>query len=136
MSDDFDDPGAPGGDKLPLADLNGSLLMFEVREALYDVATTFGKSDPVRVDAHVLDGNEKGQVYTDALVFPKVLAGQLRGKDGHKVLGRLGQGIAKAGQSAPWTLNAATDSDKETGRKYLAYLATKAPEPQHVEEPF
>jgi hypothetical protein len=132
MSDQFDDPGAPGGDKLPLPELNGTLLMFEVREALYDVATTFGKTDPVRVDCHVLDGGRKGEIFTDALVFPKVLAGQLRPKVGGRVLGRLGQGLAKAGQSAPWTLNAATDADRETGRKYLAYLATKTPEPEEA----
>jgi hypothetical protein len=60
-------------------------------------------------------------------VFPKVLASQLRSSVGGKVIGRLGQGIAKPGQSAPWTLNAATDADKETGRKYLAYIATQVP---------
>ena len=131
---DFDDPGAPGGDKLPLADLNGRLLMIEVHEALSGVQTSFGTTDPVRCDVHVLDGDAKGERYTDALIFPKVLCGQLRAKVGGKVLGRLGQGVAKPGQSAPWVINAATDDEKATGKKYLDHLATLAP--AAVEEPF
>ena len=37
-------PGAPGGDKLPLADLSGALLRIDVLEALRDVDTTFGRT--------------------------------------------------------------------------------------------
>jgi hypothetical protein len=121
----FNDPAAPGGDKLPLAELNGALLLFEVREALANVATSFGVTDPVRCDVTVLDGPKKAETFSDALIFPKVLAGQLRGSVGGMVLGRLGQGIAKAGQSAPWVLNAASDADKETGAKFLAYRASQ-----------
>jgi hypothetical protein len=133
---DFADPGAPGGDKLPLADLNGRLIMIEVHEALTGVATSFGVSDPVRCDVHVLDGDAKGEVYSDSLIFPKVLCGQLRSQVGGKVLGRLGQGVAKPGQSAPWVINAATDDEKVTGRKYLAHLATVAPVVADDGEPF
>jgi len=36
------------------------------------------------------------------------------------VLGRLGQGEAKKGQSAPWMLSEATEADKVIGRNYIA----------------
>jgi hypothetical protein len=49
------------------------------------------------------------------------------------VLGRLEQGTAKPGQKPPWKLANATDSDKDIGRKYLAYTAAQT---AAVEEPF
>jgi len=118
----FADPSAPGGDKLPLADINGSLLLFEVHEALKDVNTVHGPCDPVRVTCHVLDGTSKGEVYDDALVFPKILSSQLRDKVGGVVVARLGQGIAKPGQSAPWTLNAVTEAEKTSAATYFDAL--------------
>jgi len=118
----FADPGAPGGDKLPLAELNGALLLIEPLEALKDVQTTFGATDPVRANVHALDGTNAGQVYDDTLIFPKILASQLRDKIGSPVVARLGQGIAKPGQSAPWTLNAVTDADKAVAAAYHAKL--------------
>ena len=117
---DFADPGAPGGDKLPLAELNGALLLFEVREALTDVQTTFGTTNPVRVTCHALDGANKGEVYDDTLIFPKILCSQLKDKVGSVVIARLGQGIAKPGQSAPWTLNAITDAERALAKDYFA----------------
>jgi hypothetical protein len=108
----FADPSDPGGDKLPLAELNGQVLIIDVLEALDNVQTTFGMTNPVRANVHVVDGPHKGTTYTDTLIFPKVLAGSLRPNVGKQVVARLGQGIAKAGQSAPWTLNAVTDTDK------------------------
>jgi hypothetical protein len=116
----FNDP-ATGGDKLPLADLQEALLLFTVHEQMPEMQTSFGPATPIRADVAVLDGPSKGQVYDDALVFPRVLQGQLRPSIGGMVLGRLGKGVAKAGQSAPWTLAAPTDSDREVGKKYLVY---------------
>jgi hypothetical protein len=49
------------------------------------------------------------------------------------VLGRLGQGVAKPGQSAPWTLTPASDADKVTAGKYLEHVAAAA---TAAEEPF
>ncbi len=119
----FNDPSA-GGDKLPLDDLTGSLLLFTVQEALSDVQTSFGPSNPVRADVAVLDGNHKGETFDDALVFPRVLASSLRPHVGSMVLGRLGRGQAKPGQSPPWLLTAATAEEKQTGERYLQHVAT------------
>ena len=128
----FKDPST-GGDKLPLDDLKGSLLLFSVHEQMAEMQTSFGVATPIRSDVAVLDGAFKGQVFTDTLIFPRVLQGNLRGAIGEMVIGRLGKGTAKAGQSAPWVLDAATDADKQVGERYLAHVAAQA---VADEEPF
>jgi hypothetical protein len=128
----FRDP-TTGGDKLPLDELKGSLLLFSVHEQMGEMQTSFGPATPIRADVAVLDGARKGEAFTDALIFPRVLQGNLRGAIGEMVIGRLGKGQAKAGQSQPWLLEAATDADKAVGEKYLAYAEAKA---AADEEPF
>jgi len=39
-------------------------------------------------------------------------------------VGRLGQGLAKPGKSAPWVLNAPTQADVTIAEKYVAHVAT------------
>lgn len=132
----FNDPASGGG--LDFSDLNGSLLLFTVHKVEDDIPTTFGPKDAVRADVAVLDGEHKGDTYPDTLVFPLVLQNQLRQSvGGSMVLGRLGQGNAKPGQKPPWTLTAATDEERATGEKYLAYVASqKVTEPEPVDAPF
>ncbi len=119
----FADP-AQGGDKMPLGDLLGALLLFTVKSLEEKVSTVHGPADAIKADVAVLDGPHKGNTYTDTLVFPKVLVSALKQSVGGMVLGRLGQGNAKPGQSPPWILAAGTDDDKTTGEKYLAYVTT------------
>lgn len=128
---EFNDPAS--GDKLPLADLEGALLLFDVLEQRAEMQTSFGPASPIAANVAVLDGTHKGDTYDDALVFPRVLQGQLRPSIGGKVLGRLGKGQAKPGQSAPWTLSAPTDDDKAVARKYVAYVEAQT---AAQEEPF
>jgi hypothetical protein len=128
----FKDPSV-GGDRLDLDELKGSLLLFSVHEQMPEMQTSFGTSTPIRADLAVLDGEHKGRTYTDTLIFPKVLQGNLRGSIGEMVIGRLGKGQAKAGQSAPWILEAATDADKQVGERYLAHVAAQV---AASEEPF
>ncbi|KQP24315.1 hypothetical protein [Aeromicrobium sp. Leaf272] len=52
-----------------------------------------------------------------------MLQSQLRGSVGQKVLGRLGQGNAKPGQSAPWLLNEATADDVAKAEQWVAQYA-------------
>ena len=124
----FKDPSA-GGDRLVYNDLEDALLLITVKGQEHGIETSFGPADPVRADVAVLDGAQKGEVFADALIFPKLLISQLRGSVGEMVIGRLGKGNAKPGQSAPWTLAAATEADKAIGERYLAYAAE-----QRVEE--
>jgi len=128
MTDPFDAPASGGGDRLNLGDLKGALLLFTVHSVERDIQTSFGDSDAVKCDVAALDGDHKAQTWQNTLIFPRVLQSQLAPKVGSMVLGRLSQGQAKPGQSAPWTLIDPTDADREIGRKYLAHVeATKAP---------
>jgi len=128
----FKDPSA-GGDKLPLAELEGSLLLFDVVKQADEMQTSFGPATPIVANIAVLDGPRKGERFDDALVFPRKLQSQLRSSIGEMVLGRLAKGTAKAGQSAPWQLETATDAEKAIGERYcLHYEQQKIA----VEEPF
>ena len=131
-------PAAPGsGDKLDLSSVNGNLLYITVRERKVGIETSFGVTDAIACDVAVLDGPHKAEVYNDTLIFPKVLASQLAafvGKADPVVVGRLGQGTAKVGKSAPWLLNPPTQADITVAEKYVAHIATLAA--VDVESPF
>jgi hypothetical protein len=118
MTDQFAAPATANGIKW--ADVKGSLVLVDVKNIETGIDTAFGKSDAVRADIAVLDGTSQGETYPDCLIFPKALQSQLRPRVGQKVLGRVTQGQAKAGQSAPWLLSEATDADKQIGTAYLA----------------
>lgn len=121
-NDPFSNPSSASG--ITWADLKGALLLFKVHGVEAEVNTVHGANPAVRADVIVLDDKgadvEEGTVYGDTLVFPKVLQSQIKGSVGGMVLGRLGQGEAKKGQSAPWMLSEAQEADKQIGRDYLA----------------
>lgn len=119
MTDPFASPASAGGG-IQWADVKGALVLVEVLSVETGINTAFGATDAVRANVAVLDGDKKGEVFNDTLVFPKVLQGQLKSRLNQKVLGRVGQGQAKPGQSAPWLLEEATDADKKVGMDYLA----------------
>ena len=109
------------------------LLLFSVHEQMAEMQTSFGVATPIRADVAVLDGARKGEAFADALIVPRVLQGNLRGAIGEMVIGRLGKGTAKAGQSAPWVLEAAPEADKAVGERYLAHVQAQQ---AAQEEPF
>jgi hypothetical protein len=115
---DFNDPSSTAGIKWD--DFNGDLLLIKVHAQEHGIKTVHGDSSAIRADVFVLDGGHVGDEYRDTLIFPKVLQSQLKASVGSMVLGRLGQGHKKPGQSAPWTLAAATEADKTLGREFLA----------------
>lgn len=121
---------------IDLNELNGALLLITVHKQEFGVNTSYGAQDPIRADVVVLDGTHKGTTHTDTLLFPKVLQGQLKSSAGGKrVLGRLGKGEAKPGQSAPWKLTAPTEADIDTAKKYDAFMASQNA-PVAAEEPW
>jgi hypothetical protein len=123
MSVTFAQPAAPSAG-VQWADLHGSLLALDVKAVEDNIKTAYGEASAVRVDLDVIDGKGAGEHYADALVFPKVLAAQLRSRVGQKILGRLAQGNAKPGQSAPWILDPVNDADIALGE---AWVAAKKP---------
>ena len=131
MEDDFATPSAALGDEFKPAAHVGELLLIDVVEHVETMTTEFGETRPIRCNIAVLDGEHKGDVAHDTMLFGIALVNSLKGNVGKKVLGRLGQGVAKPGRSAPWILDDPTDDDKTTARKYLSYIAeqtkTEAP---------
>lgn len=87
------------------ADHLGHLLIIEVLRYEPTVATSLGDKDAIGATVHDVD---LGTTAEDALLFPKVLVASLKNRVGQTVLATLTQGVAKPGQSAPWTLTDAT----------------------------
>lgn len=110
---------APPSGGITWADHQGNLFILAPTSA-EKIQTSFGESDAVRADVWILTGPDTAEEFLDTLVFPKVLAGQLRKNIGQKVVGRLGQGNAKPGQSAPWLLEPATPDDLAKAQAFIA----------------
>lgn len=113
-------------------DLNeneGALLMIKPIELKEDITTTYGTSSAVEANIVVLDGPNVGERIDDALLFPKVLQGQLKKYigTGQVALGRLGKGQAKPGQSAPWMLQDYTEQDAALAQDWFAKNTSDAP---------
>lgn len=125
MSDQFAAPAAPGSG-ITWADHNGQLLLIEPIAVKTGIQTSFGPSDAVAANVTVLDGPQAGTEFPDTLIFPKILQSQVAGRVGQKVLGRLGQGVAKPGQSAPWMLSEASEADRQVATAWLARTAAPA----------
>ncbi|TDC52860.1 hypothetical protein E1281_18405 [Actinomadura sp. KC345] len=119
MTDQFDAP-ASGGVKI--TEFEGQLLLLTPTAHEQEIPTAYGPADAVTTTIAVLDGDGAGDEHTDVKVFQKALMGQLRPKigSGRMVLGRLGRGTAKPGQSAPWLLADPTEQDKQVARDFLA----------------
>jgi hypothetical protein len=117
MSNPFAQPATASG--INWSEVHGSLVMIEPLSVELGVKTSLGEKDAIRAKIVVLDGDLQGTEFADALVFPKVLIGQLRSRIGSKVLGRLGQGVAKPGQSPPWRLSEASKEDEALGLAWL-----------------
>ena len=128
----FENPSAPGSG-ITWADHKGALLLIEVTDFHSGIKTSFGEADAVEANIHILDGAGAGEDYTGALIFPKLLVSQTKGAKGKKVLGRLAQGTAKPGQSAPWLLQEASADDVT---KAEAWVKSNEPATQAPAAPF
>lgn len=125
-------PAAPG-ESINWQDLKGLLLLIKPSGVESDIPTVHGPATAVRATITVLDGPNPGDTTDDALVFPRVMQGQIKGRIGQLVLGRLGQGIAKPGQTAPWQLAEATPQDVAVAD---AFMRRSAPQVQSAQAPF
>lgn len=116
MSIEFAAPGSSAG--FSIGDAEGHLVIIEVHSHETGVVTANGERDAIRATVHDVDAQETAE---DALLFPKVIVGSLKARIGQKVLARIGQGIAKPGQNAPWILNDAS-GDGQAVAAATAYL--------------
>lgn len=101
---EFAAPGAAGGGFVP-ANAEGHLVVIEVESHEHGIVTANGDRDAIRATVHDIDA---GETFEDSLLFPKVIVGSLKARVGQKVLARIGKGVAKPGQNAPWVLNDAS----------------------------
>jgi len=118
MTEAFASPGA-AGDGFVVADANGHLVVIEVHSLETGIVTSLGDRDAIRATVHDITAEH---TYEDTLIFPKVLIGSLKSRIGQKVLGTIGQGVAKPGQNAPWVINDAS-GDQAAAAAAVAYLA-------------
>ena len=87
------------------ADLAGQLLIFKPIEYRTGIETVNGPADAISCDLINLD---TGEEHNDVLFFNVALRSSLRPLIGQKVLGRIKQGVAKPGKTAPWILEDAS----------------------------
>lgn len=114
----FSKPASSSGIKWEY--LNGALLIVEPISVEDGIKTVHGETSAIKANVSVVDGAQSGAVYAETLIFPKVLQSAVRGSLGGMVLGRLGKGTAKPGQSAPWVLEEFNDSDAKAAEAFLA----------------
>lgn len=119
MSSPFAPPGTPS-DPINWSEYMGALLIVKPLSIETGIQTVHGAASAIRASVSVLDGPNGGKRMEDVLVFPRMLQAQLKTRIGQMVLGRLGQGQAKPGQTAPWVLNAATPDDEQTAQRFLS----------------
>ena len=118
---------ASSSEGVKVADLNGHLLIVTPIEYKTGINTVNGIAEAIEVSIVDLDTNEE---HHSVLWFNVALRNALKPLIGNKVLGRIGQGVAKPGKNAPWILLDAT-GDATAVAKANAYIAggIKAPAP-------
>jgi hypothetical protein len=101
----FASPSSSGGDRLNIGDIKDHHVIINVLSS-ETRTTTYGDAEAVTINVADLT---TGLSHLDVLWFSRVIVSSLRGfaGSGSLVLGTVGQGVAKPGQSAPWVLNAA-----------------------------
>lgn len=95
---------------------------FETRE----IESAYGPATPTHCES--IACVECREAWQDALVFGAAIAPRLVGDpDAEIVVGRLGQGLAKPGRSAPWTLDDPTEADLQAAEQFLEEFAVRLP---------
>lgn len=103
----FASPAAASAGPKP-ADLQGQLVIFKPLEYRSGIDTVNGPADAISCDIINLDTNEE---HSDVLFFNIAIRNALRPLIGQRVLGRIQQGVAKPGKTAPWIIaDASTDA--------------------------
>lgn len=115
--------GGGSDDKFP-RDQHLEHLVLHIAETFTaeQVDTVHGPKDAVPVD-HIIC-TDCLEVWSDQLVFGAAVVPRLNGAEGGVVVGRLGQGLARPGRSAPWTLDDPTDADLDQAEKFLQEYAS------------
>ena len=120
MTYNIQQPAVPNADdKWTAAEHSGNLLLFFPTEVRRGIKTTIGESDAVSCSRVV--NLDTGRVLHNTLIFGTALVPNIGGgaPDG-VVLGRLGQGEGKPGQSKPWILLPHDENELFRAQDWLA----------------
>jgi hypothetical protein len=128
FEDSFSQPASPS--KFRPADYQGNLLLVYPTEYRTGIKTDYGDSDAVAARVIVLDGKDGVEEHDNVLFFQGALISTLKPSVGTQkpVLGRLGRGTSKPGQSAPFILTPFTEADAKVARDYFANQFGGTPE--------
>lgn len=105
----FDAPSVGNGNSVRPADVEGHVIVCQPIEYVGSMSTSFGETDAIRLTVHDISEKES---HDDVLWFSAALVGSLKRDIGKMVLGKMGKGDAKAGQSAPWVIIDLTSNEK------------------------
>jgi hypothetical protein len=122
-----------GGSGIDWNDYLGKLVLFEPLDHEKDINTVHGTSDAIRANVYVLLGPGKVEEIEDTLIFQRVMQGQLKRQIGSVVVGRITQGEAKRGQSAPWVISEPNDTDLKRGVDFWNSRTVQAAKPERQE---
>lgn len=128
----FDAPST-GGTGVKPADLEGHVLVVQPLEHVTGISTSFGEKDAIRVNVHDITAKES---HEDVLFFGTALIGSLKRDIGKTLLGKLGKGEARPGQSAPWILIDLTSNEKavKAASTYMAQVAASGISPSSAKD--
>lgn len=120
FEDSFSQPAAAS--KFRPADYQGNLILVWPTEYRTGIKTDYGDSDAIAARVVVLDAANGVEEHDNVLFFQGALIATLKPSVGSTkpVLGRLGRGTSKPGQSAPFILTPFTEEDAKKARDYFA----------------
>ena len=120
FEDSFSQPASPS--KFRAADYQGNLILVWPTEYRQGIKTDYGDSDAIAARVVVLDAAGGVEEHDNVLFFQGALISTLKPSVGTNkpVLGRLGRGTSKPGQSAPFILTPFTEADAQAARNYFA----------------
>src|SRR4029453_15671105 len=103
MDDEWGRPTEVTGEYARPSDLKGHLLIVYPVGYVDEIQTQYGPSDAIVVDVVDLDDKDDqgapGKVYRRSTFFQNLLIGSLKSQIGTKVLGVMGQSVAKPGRN-------------------------------------
>ncbi len=120
FEDSFSQPASAS--KFRAADYQGNLILVWPTEYRTGIKTDYGDSDAIAARVVVLDATNGVEEHDNVLFFQAALIATLKPSVGSTkpVLGRLGRGTSKPGQSAPFILTPFTEADAKLARDYFA----------------
>jgi hypothetical protein len=128
FEDSFSQPASPS--KFRPADYQGNLILVWPTEYRTGIKTDYGDSDAIAARVVVLDAAGGVEEHDNVLFFQGALISTLKPSVGSNkpVLGRLGRGTSKPGQSAPFILTPFTEADAKAAREYFSNQFGGTPE--------